>query len=126
MITPLFTAVLSLIFILLSIRTLRLRRKLKIAFGDSGNLEMLRAIRAHGNFSEYVPLSLLLIYFVEQAHAQSWLVYTLGSVLTLGRVCHAYGVSQLKETFFFRVFGMACTINTIGFSALYLLYSRLF
>ena len=126
MITPIFAAVLSFIFIFLSVRTLRLRRRLKIAVGDSGNLEMLRAVRAHGNFSEYVPLTLLLIYFVEQAQAHSWLVYALGGVLTLGRLSHSYGLSQLNETFFFRVFGMACTFSTIGTSALYLLVSKFF
>jgi uncharacterized membrane protein YecN with MAPEG domain len=126
MITPIFAAVLSLMFIFLSVRTLRLRRRLKIPVGDTGNLEMLRAVRAHGNFAEYVPLTLLLIYFVEQAQAQSWLVYSLGLMLTLGRVSHSYGVSQLNENFTFRVFGMACTFNTIGISALYLFYSRFF
>ncbi len=126
MITPIFASILSLIFIFLSVRTLRLRKKFKIAVGDSGNLEMLRAIRAHGNFAEYVPLALLLIYFVEQAHAHSWLVYILGIALTIGRVSHSYGVSQLNESFFFRVFGMVCTLTTIALSALYLLYSRFF
>ncbi len=88
MITPIFAAVLSFIFIFLSVRTLLIRRRLKIAVGDSGKLEMLRAVRAHGNFAEYVPLTLLLIYFVEQAQAHSWLVCALGGVLTLGRVSH--------------------------------------
>jgi uncharacterized membrane protein YecN with MAPEG domain len=125
MITPMFAAILAFIFMFLSVRTLRLRRKFKIAVGDSGNPEMLRAVRAHGNFAEYVPLTLLLIYFVEQAQAQPWIVYALGSVLTLGRVSHSYGISQLNETLFFRVFGMACTLNTMGFSALYLIFSRL-
>ena len=126
MITPIFAAILSFIFVFLTVRTLRLRRRFRIAVGDFGNLEMLRAVRAHGNFAEYVPLTLLLIYFVEQVHGHSWLIYTLGSVLTLGRMSHSYGVSQLNENFFFRVFGMACTFSTIGISALYLLVSRFF
>jgi uncharacterized membrane protein YecN with MAPEG domain len=126
MITPIFASFLGLIFIFLSVRTLRLRRKLKIAVGDSGNVEMLRAIRAHGNFAEFVPLTLILIYFVEEAHAPLWFVYVLGSVLTVGRLSHSFGISQVNETFFFRVFGMVCTFATIFFSALYLLYSRLF
>jgi uncharacterized membrane protein YecN with MAPEG domain len=126
MITPIIASFLGLIFIFLSVRTLRLRRKLKIAVGDSGNVEMLRAIRAHGNFAEYVPLTLLLIYFVEETHAPLWFVYVLGSVLTVGRLSHSFGISQVNETFSFRVFGMACTFATIFFSALYLLYSRLF
>jgi uncharacterized membrane protein YecN with MAPEG domain len=126
MITPIFAALLSLIFIILSIRIIRLRRRLKIPVGDTGNVEMLRAIRAHGNFAEYVPLTLLLLYFVEQTQAMSWLIYSLGIMLTLGRLSHSYGVTQLNEKFFFRVFGMMCTFTTIGISALYLFFSRFF
>jgi uncharacterized membrane protein YecN with MAPEG domain len=126
MITPIFASFLAIIFIFLSVRTLRLRRKLKIAIGDSGNVELLRAMRAHGNFAEYVPLTLILINFVEQAQASSWIVYGLGASLTLGRLSHCYGVSQINESFFFRVFGMVCTFNALGFASFYLLYSRWF
>ena len=124
MITPLFASILALMFLSLSFRALLLRRKYRIAVGDSGNLELLRAVRAHGNFAEYVPIALLLIYFIEQSQAQAWLVYCLGTALVLGRLSHAFGLSQVKEPLFFRVFGMVCTLNTIGVSALYLLVSR--
>ena len=67
-ITFFYAALLAILFVLLSIRTIRLRRSLKIAVGDAGNPKMLRAMRVHSNFSEYVPLSLLLIYFI---HASS-------------------------------------------------------
>ena len=121
MITPIIAAVLSLIYLFLSVRTLRLRRKFQIGVGDSGNLQLLRAVRAHGNFAEYVPMALLLIYFVEQAHAHAWFVYALGVALTVGRVSHSYGVSQVNETLIYRVFGMVCTLNVIGIAALYIL-----
>lgn len=61
----LYAALLALLFVALSIRTLLMRRRLGIAIGDAGNESMLRAMRVHSNFAEYVPLSLLLIYFVE-------------------------------------------------------------
>ena len=60
-IIPLYAALLALLFIALSVRTLRLRRHLKIAVGDAGNTQMLRAMRAHANFAEYVPMCLLLL-----------------------------------------------------------------
>ena len=41
----------------------RMRGAKKIYLGDGGDPEMLAAIRAHGNFIEFVPLCLLLIYF---------------------------------------------------------------
>ena len=55
-IIPIYAALLALLFLALSVRTLRLRRRLNISVGDAGNTKMLRAMRAHANFAEYVPL----------------------------------------------------------------------
>ena len=60
-IVPAYAALLALFFVALSIRTLRLRRELRIAVGDGGNPAMLRAMRVHANFAEYVPLGLILL-----------------------------------------------------------------
>jgi uncharacterized membrane protein YecN with MAPEG domain len=54
-VTPVWAAAFALLFVLLSVRTLRLRRQLGIALGDSGNETLQRAIRVHANFAEYVP-----------------------------------------------------------------------
>lgn len=50
-----------------------------------------RKVRAYGNFTEYVPLALLLIIALELMQA-TWLVWLLGSALTIGRIAHAWGV----------------------------------
>ena len=100
-----------------------MRRRLKIAIGDAGNKEMLRTMRAHSNFAEYVPLSLLLIYFVESSGANSLIVHALALCLLVGRTSHAFGVSQVEENYRFRVFGMALTFTTLVAASVYLLYS---
>lgn len=120
-IVAIYAALLSFLFVLLSARTIRARRRLQIAVGDKANAEMTRAMRVHANFAEYVPLSLILIYFVELAPAPSLLVHMLGCSLLLGRVIHAYGLSQTHEKFVFRVSGMIFTLTTIMVAALYLL-----
>jgi len=117
----LYAALLALLYVVLSVRTLRLRRRLRIAIGDAGSTEMLRAMRVHSNFAEYVPLSLLLVYFTELSDAPSVLVHALGVCLLVGRLSHAFGVSQPKENFKFRVFGMALTFTALGVSSAYLL-----
>jgi uncharacterized protein len=119
---PLYAALLALLFVALSVRTLRLRRSLKIGLGDAGNAQMLRAVRVHANFAEYAPLGLLLVYMVEVQGAPSLLVHALGACLVLGRASHAYGVSQTKENYRFRVAGMAMTFTVLVSSALYLLF----
>ena len=109
----LYAGLLALIFVALSIRTLRLRRHLKVAVGDGGSVVMLRAMRVHSNFAEYVPIGLLLLYFVEVAGANQVLVHFLGASLLLGRILHAIGVSQVNEKFLLRVLGMTMTFIPI-------------
>jgi uncharacterized membrane protein YecN with MAPEG domain len=121
-IVALYASILALLFVALSVRTLRLRRRLRITIGDGDDQAMLRAMRVHANFAEYVPLGLLLIYLVEASAAAPAFVHLLGTSLLAGRVSHAYGVSQLKEDYRFRVVGMAMTFTTFIASAAYLLY----
>lgn len=118
--TSLYAALLTILFVVLSVRTLRLRRVLGIAIGDDGDPQMLRAMRVHANFAEYVPLSLLMLMLVEGQGASVWLVHGLGFCLLCGRLLHAYGVSQRKEAFGFRVAGMALTFAVLLSGAIHL------
>jgi len=126
MATPLYAALLGLIFVALSIRTIRLRRRYRVAIGDGDNEPLRRAARVHANFAEYAPLALLLVYFAEGAGAPALLVHTLAIALVCGRLSHAWGVSQPREDFRFRVTGMALTFSVIITACLYLLLERLF
>lgn len=121
-ITGLYAGILALLFVALSVRTLRIRRRNQIAVGDGGNSEMLRAIRVHGNFAEYAPLALLLVALVESNGAGANWVHALGAALVLGRLSHAFGVSKPKEDFRFRVLGMSLTFFTLVGAALTLLF----
>ncbi|MBB3176400.1 MAPEG family protein [Variovorax sp. Sphag1AA] len=117
----LYAALLALLFVGLSFRTLTLRRRLRIVIGDAGNERMLRAMRVHSNFAEYVPLNLLLMYFVASTLPQPWFLHALGICILLGRVLHAVGVSQVRERYVFRTAGMALTFAPMLASALTLL-----
>lgn len=105
-IPAIYAALLALMFVGLSVRTLGMRRRLKIAIGDAGNPAMLRAMRVHSNFAEYVPLSLLLILLAAGSGAHPMLIHFLGLTLMAGRISHAYGVSQSQENYRFRVAGI--------------------
>jgi uncharacterized membrane protein YecN with MAPEG domain len=121
-IVSLYASLLSLLFVGLSVRTLRMRRGLRIAVGDGGNEAMLRAMRAHANFAEYVPFSLLLLYLVERSGASGTLVHLLGLCLVVGRVSHAIGVSRVDERYGYRVFGMAMTFVCLIITSVRLLW----
>ncbi len=116
-----YTAILALIFAWLTTRTIGIRRKLRIAIGDNGNAEMIRAMRVHSNFAEYVPITLLVIYFVEISGAHLLIVHGLALCLLVGRCLHIYGVSQTSENFKFRTYGMGITLASLNSAAIYLL-----
>lgn len=118
---PLYAALLAIFFAGLSVRTLLLRRRLHIALGDAGNATLLRAIRAHSNFAEHVPICLILLATMERQGASVWSLHVLGTMLILGRVSHAFGVSQLNENFRFHVTGMVLTLSVILVAACVLL-----
>jgi uncharacterized membrane protein YecN with MAPEG domain len=120
-VVSLYAALLALFFVGLSIRTLRMRGRLRIPVGDGGNQAMLRAMRVHSNFAEYVPLSLLLIYLVEQNGASALFVHFLGLCILAGRISHAIGVSRVNEQYAYRVFGMTMTFTPLIVAAVRLL-----
>jgi hypothetical protein len=113
-ITSLFASALCAIFLRLSLAVIKLRRSNKISLGSSGNDELERAIRAQGNFSEYVPIALILLACLEVNGAPWWLIAAPGAALTFGRLMHAQGIHELPPKFGKRVIGMVWTINTLG------------
>ena len=87
---------------------------------------LLRATRVHSNFAEYVPIALVLIYFLEtETQSRMW-AHILCNALLAGRIVHAYGVSQLEEDYRFRVTGMFLTIGVIISVSLRLLGNYIF
>ncbi|MFE8071127.1 MAPEG family protein [Marinobacteraceae bacterium S3BR75-40.1] len=121
LVTPYYAAIFGLVLVVLSFRVIRIRQHLAVAMGDGGNYRLRRAVRVHGNFTEYVPLTLLLIYFAELAWQNALVAHALCSLLLLARLFHAYGVSQVREDLRFRVFGLAVTGGVISVSALLIL-----
>jgi len=115
--TPIYAGILGLVYLFLSFRVVSRRKSLQLALGDGGDAELLRRQRVHGNFAEYVPLVLILILMCELQGAPLLLVHALGLAFTIGRVSHAYGVSQPKEPLVFRMSGMILTFATLTISA---------
>jgi uncharacterized membrane protein YecN with MAPEG domain len=112
-IVPFYASLLAGLYIVLAVRVIRMRRKERIAIGDRGNARLQRAMRVHANFAEYVPLALILLTFVEWQGSSPLFVHGLGLALLVGRVVHAYGVSQEKENYRLRTVGMLLTLGAI-------------
>ncbi len=87
--TALFAGVL--IFIQIALTTLVgvYRGKVGINFMHGDDDVLLRRMRAHGNFTETVPIVLIAMALAELAGAPSWLMLAGGTSLVLGRLIHA-------------------------------------
>ena len=70
LVTSIITAILTAIFIKLSFAVIGLRRKNKVGLGSGGHDDLERAIRAQGNFAEYVPFGIILIACLPKKNTQ--------------------------------------------------------
>jgi hypothetical protein len=120
-ITALYAALLTLLFLLLSARTIGRRRVARIEIGtatrEQEDRELLRRVRVHANFAEYAPIGLVLIALGESLAAPGLLLHAIGLALLSGRLLHAYGLSQTPHVMALRVAGMVLTLNAIGVAA---------
>lgn len=112
-ITPLFAAIFGLMYIALSINVVRHRFGNNISLGTGQNQDLERAIRTHGNFMEYVPFTLLLMWFIETLTLSANAVFWLGSILVIARVSHAFGMFYPKQLMVLRKFGVVATFGVI-------------
>jgi uncharacterized protein len=124
-IVPIYAALFGLMLVYLSFIVIKQRRSAKVSLGDGDDPALRKAIAVHSNFSQYVPLALLLITFIEFNHASAYIIHGLCASLLIGRVAHAYGVAQANQIMKLRVLGMQLTLTVIIIAALYLLGSAI-
>jgi uncharacterized membrane protein YecN with MAPEG domain len=123
-VTLLYAGLLTLWFVVLSVRVVNLRRG-GIIFGDNGDPGVIRIVRAQANFAEYVPLALLLMGFLEVSHYSIYLLHALGLTLLVARLLHGLGLSfgwKIRTT---RVAGAALTFIVLLIEAILCLYQGL-
>ena len=113
LITSIIASALTMIFIKLSFAVIGLRRKNKVGLGSGGHDDLERAIRAQGNFAEYVPFGVILVACLELNGAPWWLIAIPGIALIIGRLIHAKGMNTPPPDFSKRILGMQFTFLTL-------------
>ena len=84
---------LNLIFLIyVSARVGMTRTRLKINLGDGGNDEMVRAIRAQGNYVEYAPLALIGLFALAAQGQGAGVIHALGAAFLAARIAHLLGL----------------------------------
>ena len=108
MISVIYAIIAALLIIYLSFEVIKTRRKLRISVGDGNNEELQAAQGAQSNAIEYLPIALILLFYLEYNGASNWMIHLGGIALVAGRVIHARGL--LRSNMRRRVLGMQVTI----------------
>ena len=115
-ITAFYAGVLALILVGLAMRVIRIRRGKRIGIGDGNDDNLARRIRAHANFTEYVPIALVMMLLIELAGYPAWTLHALGLALIVGRGVHAWSLPAQSLTG--RTIGMVLTFAVLISGAL--------
>jgi uncharacterized membrane protein YecN with MAPEG domain len=121
-VSPIYTALLGLFFVVITLRVGMYRVKTNILIGDGADKEMLRLMRGQANFVETVPITLILLVMMELNYASEIWMHSLCAVLLVARVLHYIGLTELGPMAC-RAVGMLGTVGTIAVSAIWLLYT---
>jgi uncharacterized membrane protein YecN with MAPEG domain len=111
-----YAALLGIWLVILSLRVIALRGNPAFrwfSFGNLGEISLPRAIRGHGNLTEYAPIFLILLYFTEASGLVATSVHCYGSVFVLGRLLHGVCFGFLERNTFLRVGGTVLTLFPI-------------
>ena len=121
-VTPLYAGLLAIWFLVLSAMVIRFRRAGRVSLGDGGNQSLLRAIRGHANFAEYVPLALLLMAILEISRFSIYLLHALGITLVVARLLHGFALTFMPHFRFGRRAGAVLTFAVLIIEAVLCLY----
>ena len=72
--------------------------------------DLLRAIRAHANLTEYAPIALILLTCLELNRAPLWLTSILAGIFVIGRLLHSVGMKSSESPWQARVWGIQLTL----------------
>jgi uncharacterized protein len=120
-ITPIYAALIVLLFLVLSWRVILYRRANRLSLGDTGDKNLLKRMRAQANCAEYAPLALLLMVMSELMGSPAVALHLMGLTLVAGRVLHALGFAATPQKIVLRQLGMLLTLLMMAVTALGLL-----
>ncbi|TAE83051.1 MAG: hypothetical protein EAZ74_02800 [Alphaproteobacteria bacterium] len=111
----LYTGLSGIMLLVLSVIVIKFRVKHGVVLLDGGSQELSRAIRVQGNFTEYMPIFLLLLVLAELTNAApSWMLHLLASMMLCGRIAHAFSLLVIEPASVARGTAMNITVRQGG------------
>jgi len=104
-----YLGIIGLLYLVLMFNVIRLRKKHQVGLGVGQNSELERAVRAHGNFSEYVPMMALMLICLELSGFDHLALHIFWILLIVSRVFHFVGLSQASGNSLGRTAGAGLT-----------------
>ena len=121
-ITALYAGLLTLIAIFLGAAVGAMRGSTGISILHGENMELATRIRRHANFTEAVPLALILLAALELNGASPGLLHGLGIALVVARIAHPLGLRHDNIRNPLRGIGAGVTILASLIAALMLIW----
>jgi hypothetical protein len=112
-ITAFYAGLLGILFLYLSVLVIKGRFSKKISLGNGGDHHFQQVIRAHGNFSEYTPIVLILLFVAEVNLSHPITLHLAGTALLSGRFLHAFGLRRHSGSSWQRISGMLLTFASL-------------
>jgi uncharacterized protein len=120
-----YAGLLGLLLIALSANVVLARRRYRVRLGVGTEDGMQQAVRVQANFSEYVPLAVVLLVLAEVTGMPLAAVHVAGLLLVTSRLLHAWGLSHSPGRTFGRFYGTAGTWIVITGLSLWLMYTAI-
>jgi uncharacterized membrane protein YecN with MAPEG domain len=112
-ITAFYAGLLGILFFYLSALVVKGRLSKNVLLGDGGDHHFQQVIRAHGNFSEYTPIVLILLFIAEVNISHPIVLHLAGSALLAGRFLHAFGMRHHSGSSWQRASGILLTFASL-------------
>lgn len=122
--TLFWSSLLGLLMVFLGLGVSFRRRATQVSLGDGGDGELIKRLRAFGNFTEFVPMILVLMALIELSGGAALFLHAAGGLLLAARVSHAVFLtpgSMTKGQRLGRQFGAGTTFLLLFLCSVYAL-----
>jgi hypothetical protein len=119
-ITGIYASLLAIILIVLSARVSIMRAQTDIPLLHGDNIALAERIRKHGNFTESVPMALILMGIVEAAGGSALWLNAIGGTLLISRIIHPFGINADNKNRVARGLGATLTAVSLLISVVFI------
>lgn len=113
-VTTMTVGILGVLAVLLSINVIRHRGRSQISLDPTPDPGLHVAVRIFGNFTEYVPIALIVLAVAEINKTGTTILWVISGLIVVGRLIHIFGLKVDKPLTIARVVGILFSWVSIG------------